>query len=422
MRGFNFASKFIYNYNFFMMKKFFMTAVCLLAASGCFAQFSTENETSVNHSAQTKVETDKYAVVTNRFWNNWFVSAGGGAALYFGDRADEMKFMDRPFGTFNLSVGKWFTPGIGVRLNGQLLLVKTTSTVNVHSNQWYDQSKELYKQKFDAFNTGGDVMFNLSNLFFGYNSKRFYNLIPYAGVGILFTRNKPRDSEMSLNAGLLNTFRLCSKLDLNLDVRGIMFDDRFNGDILGKKNDGMLSVSLGLTYKLGRIGWRKAMENQPTCPDLRYTEAQMAEIRSKMNDLQNENTRLAQQQGQQRIDTVRMDSEHTEYRVAPVMVVFRIGQATLYQDMRAVLGLFAQRLKEMNIKGRYIITGYTDKSGGIVINEKLANKRAIAVFDCLTREFGLDSSLFKMERKVGVDNMFYNNPALNRVTIIRAEK
>ncbi len=405
-----------------MVKKLFMTAVCLLAASGCFAQFSTENETSDYHSAQGKNGADKYAVVTNRFWNNWFVSAGGGAALYFGDRADKMKFMDRPFGTFNLSVGKWFTPGIGVRLNGQLYLVKTTSTTDAHSKGWYDESKGLYKQKFDAFNTGADIMFNLSNLLFGYNSKRFYNLIPYAGVGVIFTRNQPRDSEMSLSAGLLNTFRLCSKLDLNLDVRSTMFDDRFNADILGKKNDGMLSVSLGLTYKLGRVGWRKATDNQPAPSDLRYTEAQMAEIRSKMNDLQNENTRLSQQQGQEKTDTVRIDTAHTEYRVAPVMVVFRIGQAKLSQDMRAILGLFAQRLKEMNTKDRYIITGYTDKSGGIVINEKLANKRAIAVFDCLTREFGIDSSLFKIERKVGADNMFYNNPALNRVAIIRAEE
>ncbi len=400
-----------------------MTAVCLLAACGCFAQFSTGNKTSENHSNKDQSGVDKSAIVINSFWSNWFLSAGGGAAMYFGDRADNMKFMDRPFGTFNLSVGKWFTPDIGVRLNGQMFFVQTTSTVDVHSKGWYDESKGLYKQKFNAFNLGGDLMFNASNLFFGYNSKRLYNLIPYAGVGIIFTQDKPKDNEMSLNVGLLNTYRLCSNLDLNLDVSSFLFGDRFNGNILGNKNDGMLSVSLGLIYKFGSKGCIEWTKPQANNPNLRYTETEMAEIRNKMNALQSDNTRLNESLSHQKkvVDTVVVGGDKKNV-IPPVLVLYHIGNAILTQDMRVNLGFFAQQIKSQNTKSHFIITGYTDKSGSYAINEKLAKMRAVAVFDCLTREFALDASLFKIEYKVGASNLFYDNPALNRAAIITAEK
>jgi len=404
------------------MKKLFIMVVCLLATFGCFAQSSTGQKMLDSKNVQGNTQNNKYAVVTNDFLSNWFVSAGGGTALYFGDRSSEMKFTDRLFGTFNLSVGKWFTPGIGVRLNGQMLFVKTSCTSGVHGNGWYDQSTGLYKQKFDAFNAGGDLMFNVSNLIFGYNSKRLYNLVPYAGVGIIFTRDKPRDNEMSLSVGLLNTFRLCSNIDLNFDVRGIMFGDGLNGNILGGKNDGMLSMSLGLTYKFGSKGHIAWDHYRPVASNLRYTEAQMDEIRGKINALQGENAQLAERVNHQPkgVDTVFVGEKNSQ--IPPVLVLYRVGQATLTQDMRVNIGFFVQQFKSLKTKPHFVVTGYTDKSGSFAINEKLAKMRAFAVFNCLTREFGLDASFFKMDYKVGASNLFYDNPALNRAAIISVEK
>ncbi len=59
---------------------------------------------------------DKYAVVTNRFWDNWFVSLGGGATVMFGDYDAAGSFGKRISPTLNVAVGKWFTPGLGGRL------------------------------------------------------------------------------------------------------------------------------------------------------------------------------------------------------------------------------------------------------------------------------------------------------------------
>ena len=52
-----------------MNKRDILTAVCALALCPAFAQTSEAVEEKVEYS------TDKYKVETNRFWDNWFISA-----------------------------------------------------------------------------------------------------------------------------------------------------------------------------------------------------------------------------------------------------------------------------------------------------------------------------------------------------------
>ena len=59
------------------MKKSLLTAVFALASLGGVAYAQSNDNISVN--------TDKYKVETNRFWNNWFIDANGGVQVYFGD-------------------------------------------------------------------------------------------------------------------------------------------------------------------------------------------------------------------------------------------------------------------------------------------------------------------------------------------------
>ena len=110
----------------------------------------------------------------------------------------------------------------------------------------YDASQALYEQKFDFMNIHGDVMFNMSNLLFGYNEKRIWNVTPYAGLGWMVTWDTPRAREFNANLGLINSFRLCSALDLNLDVRATATKDGFDGEIGGRKEEGLLAITLGL--------------------------------------------------------------------------------------------------------------------------------------------------------------------------------
>lgn len=58
----------------------------LLALSGLSVAAVAQNTTEVTEVLEVvEVRQDKYAVVTNPFWDNWFISLGGGATVLFGD-------------------------------------------------------------------------------------------------------------------------------------------------------------------------------------------------------------------------------------------------------------------------------------------------------------------------------------------------
>ncbi len=113
---------------------------------------------------------DKYQVITNPFWSNWFFSVGGGAQVLYGNNDHIGKFRDRVAPTFNVSVGKWVTPGFGLRMQYSGLQAKgftTNETANyVVGGPRADGS---YKQRWDYMNLHGDLMINLNALFGGYN-------------------------------------------------------------------------------------------------------------------------------------------------------------------------------------------------------------------------------------------------------------
>ena len=72
---------------------------------------------------------DKYKVETNHFFDNWFFSVGGGAQVLFGDQSDLGKFKKRIAPALQISIGKWFTPGLGLRLQYSGLQSKSFSSV-----------------------------------------------------------------------------------------------------------------------------------------------------------------------------------------------------------------------------------------------------------------------------------------------------
>ena len=90
----------------------------------------------------TEVPTKKYSVATNSFWANWFVSAGVSGTAYY--TSQEHGVSNNPFsdkrGTigFTVAVGKWFTPGIGLRtkfdaIKGKQVTLKRATLSIPHS-------------------------------------------------------------------------------------------------------------------------------------------------------------------------------------------------------------------------------------------------------------------------------------------------
>lgn len=104
-----------------MMKKSIFAALTLAAASPALAQ---SEQTTQNGDITEKVEytDDKYKVETNHFWDNWFITVGAGPQMMFGDHDKQVGFGKRISPSLDIAVGKWFTPGVGIRLmyNGLL--------------------------------------------------------------------------------------------------------------------------------------------------------------------------------------------------------------------------------------------------------------------------------------------------------------
>lgn len=391
-----------------MKTKFLLAAAmlfCMLSAS-----FAQEAETV----KVKEFEIEENEVVTASFWSNWFINAGVGGQLLYGDHENRLDFENRISPVFELSVGKWITPVIGARLglsglslkaatqDGELSIDKTP----IEDKPWH--GFWLYNQDLDYFNLRGDFMVNLSNWICGYNAKRIWNVTPYIGFGWLRAYSHNTSSEISGHFGLINSFRLSDAFGLNIDVRGTLVNDDFDGERGGRQDEGILSASLGVTYNFKPRGWKQGTI-------VYYNEAELAALRDKLNDALAANERLKNQKNTEIIEKVTKVNT-----VAPCIVTFEINKSVLTNKARVTLGMFAEAIKEADSSVVYIITGYADEgTGNAELNANLSKARAEVVKDCLINEFGVSEKQLNIDYKGGVENMFYNDPRLSRSAIIR---
>ena len=393
-----------------MKKVIVLSALLLVTGMSVYAQedFSKSIKTTT-----TIVENaDKYKVETNRFWSNWFVTAGGGALIFFGDHNMQMKFGDRLSPALDIGFGKWFTPGIGVRFMYSGLTIKGATQNGSHSTgKVYDASQWLDEQKFDFMNIHGDVLFNASNLLCGYNEKRFWSVTPYVGLGWILTWETPRARNFNASIGLINSFRLSSAFDLNLDVRGTATKDEFDGERGGRKEEGLLSVTVGVTYKFPRRTWGRS-----TVKTITFSDEELRLMREQLKAMNDENNRLINEL----VETSNKVTERvveTNILSAPYLVTFQISRYALSNEARVNIGFQAKIMKE-NKNAVYTIIGYADKGTGTKeFNQFLSKSRAEAVYNCLVNEFGVPASQLKITYEGGVDNMFYDDPRVSRAVI-----
>ena len=272
-------------------KKAILAACLLLAACPSFAQ--QEGGKDAETTERVEYSADKYKVETNRFGGNWFISVGAGGQVYFGDHDRQAKFGDRLSPALDIAVGKWFTPVIGVRAMYSGLSVKGATQNGAHTTGEAVPGKGGYgywlqKQKFNYFNLHADALFNLCNLFGGYKENRIYNLSAYAGLGLMRVSDEPSQTDISAHFGLLNSFRLCSALDLNLDLRGTVVDDDFDGELGGRGGEGLFTATIGLTYKFKPRGWNRSK----TVVREVYHNDEINALREQLSRANDENTRL----------------------------------------------------------------------------------------------------------------------------------
>lgn len=387
----------------------------LLAFAGV-ASAASAQQTSVTEVEVIQIQ-DKYQVITNPFWDNWFISLGGGASVLFGQDDNAGKFGDRISPTLNVAVGKWFTPGLGLRLQYSGLQAKGF-TYNKGGDYVVGNitSGGYYKQKFDYMNFHGDVLFNLNALFGGYNSQRVYEIIPYLGAGFTHSYSSPQREAFAMNAGIINRFRISSAVDINLELSAMGTENKFDGEVTGKHDfDGIVSATLGLTYKFPKRGFDRPF------PQI-ISELELRNMRQLMNDMAAANLSLQQQLANAQNQPVAEVAEEvvvTDASIAPRTVFFEIGSAVVSPREALNLKYLADKMQQYP-NMTYTVYGYADSATGTpAFNQKLSQERAQAVVSVLEKQYGIAASRLKIDAGGGVDK--FGKPIyLNRVVLVES--
>lgn len=221
---------------------------CLLMAFAMFLSFfiAKGEDLDTAQSKETK-HSGVNNVVTNKFKDNWFISLGLGGDVYMGQNDKAMPFGDRIGFTGHISGEKWIVPWFGaqIAIDGYRLKGASYSGNGAYIQGWTDN--KYFSQKWYAASPHVDMLFNLSNLFGRYNSKRVYEPVIYTGFGFIADKNFDNFSQAT-HFGLINKFRVADAWDLNLNLRFALVNNDCDGQG-GSRGDLIGGLTVGASYK-----------------------------------------------------------------------------------------------------------------------------------------------------------------------------
>lgn len=376
------------------MKKFVIGAALLVMSMTAFAQQADP--------------TLKYSVATNSFWSNWFIQVGGDYNIWYSnqehgrrlDNGGDFDFLSKQRRSFggSVAIGKWFTPGFGLRTKLQGFNSKKIGAVGVTSQHFWSLNEQ--------------IMFNLSNLFMGYNPERVWNISPFIGGGMARNMSANR-YVMQLSAGINSSWRLCRNLDLYAEAGWNRMEDNFDGNEMAQLSnshhgrgwedkDNHLYAEIGLTFKLGKATWNKT-------PDVdaikALSQSQIDALNSQLNDLNAENGKLRKELAEKPKTTV-LTKSLKEFVATPISVFFNIGKidVALLKDLVNVRALAKYAIEN---NSHILVTGYADSSTGTpAINQRLSEQRANTIVEELVK-MGVNRSNIRTAAGGGVKMLEY---------------
>jgi len=352
--------------------------------------FSTENGSKVNFKK-------------NKASDNWFISLGGGADMMFGDYSGDADFGDRIGWVAGLSFGKWWSPYWAVRfqLNGGRL------------NSFNNLRNGLSKQDFWYGNGHVDFMWDWTNFWAPYNSKKVVRFIPFAGIGYALRPGKTvdgieykRSESPSVNLGVHIPFRLSDRVDLFLEGMYSLYNEQFNRVDIGHEEDRVVTAMLGFNFKLGRTDFEVI---EPMDYDL------LNDLNNQINALRAQNDELSK----------RPKSCPECPKVGPVtesreslknVVFFRLNSSVIDKNQEGNIFNTSEYAKKYNLPIK--VVGYADKKTGTAdYNQGISERRAKAVAKRLTEKYGIPTEKISIEWK-GDTQQPYEINNWNRVVIM----
>lgn len=391
-----------------MRKLIFTLGIVALAVSSASAQTVKNNYDNDQLGTYERV-TKHGPYLTNRFFDNMFISVAGGVNIYMNnDDLTKASFGKRLQPALDVYLGKWWTPSVGTRIGYSGLKAK--------SNALAPDRQVRYRQ-FNTMFIHADFLWHMSNSFGGYNEHRFWNFVPVVGFGYARgwkSSDNHEENKIAATFGLLNNLRLGKVVDLTLEGRYMLVDDHFDGFAGTKKYEGMWTVTAGLSFKLGpKGGFKRPVYVAPAdyTPYERRIKSLQDEVAREKSTIDRLNRELEAEKNKQKVVVEK------EFTPVTISSFFGIGNAQPTEKEVHNLRGVADAMKAQP-HAKFNVTGYADAgTGSVKRNQQLSEMRANNVADILVNTYGVSRSQLVVTGKGGVRN-HPNNPSLDRVVII----
>ena len=361
-----------------------------------------------------------------KFADNWFVSAHAG---FNGSLSENIRprdyFFEAQRPAFALSVGKFFSPSFGLRLMGGYYW--QVSKADKEGIAAYPEAYGDGYYGYKMLNGYLDAMANLTNTFLRYKESRRFNVLGFVGIGFNNTFGFEKEklnrwtslpagayasgkvypenhSYLAVRAGFVLSYKLNEIWDLDLDMQICATDDGYNGVRYDDKYDGYTQALLGLKYHfVDQYGDHR----------FKYTQLTDAENVNNMNDRINEARKALKDAEDARKPNVNQE------RVLEMTVSFIIDKFNITDVQRPNVEAVAAYIKahpELDV----VICGFADvKTAYPAYNMRLSKRRVTAVYNMLTKEYGVDPKRLSIDYKGDVVQPYDIKNEWNRVVVFK---
>lgn len=225
------------------------------------------------------IQVDYKTRYTSSFWDNFYIEADLAGRMLMGEDDASLSFGKRLKPGFSVTAGKWLHPDFGVRLNfgGSRLKGWNAGATGLyaHDYAWVDKSdpvqeywnrkgvdtKNGYRQDLKYYELNADFLFDLYNIFTSNNRlDRRWTSQGYVGVGMLHAakyHGMEDNLKVSFRLGAIGNYNINDRLGAHLSVGYALTGSGFDGEVgKGDKFAGILTGSIGLSYRIGRQGYK----------------------------------------------------------------------------------------------------------------------------------------------------------------------
>lgn len=370
------------------MKK--IIAAIIIAIGGGFSVVQAQTQEVDRTVKEDTIWVDYKTRYTSSFWDNFYVEADFAGRMLMGAEDTHLSFGSRLKPGFGITVGKWFHPDFGVRLNfgGARLKGWNSGPTGIYAyddgwvegfdpvqEYWKGQGVDTqngYRQDIKYYELNADFLFDLYNVFTSHNRlNRRWTAQGYVGVGMLRAakyHGMEDNVKVGLRVGLIGNYHITDRLGVHLSVGSEITDANFTGELgKGNKFSGILNGTIGLSYRIGRQGYRVVRL---------VPQRQLAALNNAISLIRTEQTVSG--------DTIVMKERMATGSLLIPSVVFYPGKNEFNEELQMVnifrIARYMMRYKDAKIA----IVGNT---GGT--DSRLARRRAEKVRDLLVNKYGI---------------------------------